>query len=77
MQNNMTSYQNTNMKAGKAGLPINAAQFFLHSSTQLEYHMVTSCGVSDSGVIHSSAQPIYRLDQGTTDAPPNWTLISN
>eukprot|EP00957_Ditylum_brightwellii_P084555 6429734-Ditylum_brightwellii.AAC.1 len=39
--------------------------------------MATCYSVSDSGLTHSSAQPIYGLDQGATDAPPNWTLISN
>eukprot|EP00957_Ditylum_brightwellii_P147856 11259159-Ditylum_brightwellii.AAC.1 len=38
--------------------------------------MVTSYSVSETGD-HSSSQPIYGLGQGTTNAPPNWTLIAN
>eukprot|EP00957_Ditylum_brightwellii_P035977 2725847-Ditylum_brightwellii.AAC.1 len=39
--------------------------------------MVTSYSVPDTWVTHSTTQLIYSLGQGTTDAPPNWTLILN
>eukprot|EP00957_Ditylum_brightwellii_P196452 14968279-Ditylum_brightwellii.AAC.1 len=39
--------------------------------------MVTSYGVTETGVTHSLSQPIYGLGQSATDAPPNWTLIAN
>eukprot|EP00957_Ditylum_brightwellii_P059220 4494946-Ditylum_brightwellii.AAC.1 len=45
----------------QAGIPINAARFFLRALTQLEYHMVTSYRVSDTGVYHMEKQPIYGL----------------
>eukprot|EP00957_Ditylum_brightwellii_P174413 13280144-Ditylum_brightwellii.AAC.1 len=45
----------------QASLPIHTAQFFLCALTQLEYHMVTSYGVLDTGVTHSPLQPIYDL----------------
>eukprot|EP00957_Ditylum_brightwellii_P096499 7349432-Ditylum_brightwellii.AAC.1 len=61
----------------QAGLPINAARCSLCPLNQLEYYMVTSYGVSDTGVNHMEKQPVYGLGQGATDAPPNWTLLTN
>eukprot|EP00957_Ditylum_brightwellii_P184525 14054697-Ditylum_brightwellii.AAC.1 len=61
----------------QAGLPLHAAQFFLWEVKQLEYHMITSYRVSENGVTHSISQRIHGQGQGTIDASPNWTLISN
>eukprot|EP00957_Ditylum_brightwellii_P180603 13756929-Ditylum_brightwellii.AAC.1 len=58
------------------GCPLHAAQFFLRALQQMEYHMVTHYSVSKKCIKHSQVQHIYSLGQGTTDAPPNWTLIS-
>eukprot|EP00957_Ditylum_brightwellii_P105295 8026867-Ditylum_brightwellii.AAC.1 len=57
--------------------PIACSSFSLQALQQIEYHMVTSYGVSDTGVTHSTSQPINGHGHGATNTLPNWTLISN
>eukprot|EP00957_Ditylum_brightwellii_P075442 5733681-Ditylum_brightwellii.AAC.1 len=61
----------------QAGLPDQAATFFLQALKQMKYHMVTSYGVDEVPVKSTKVKPIYRIGQGATDAPQNWTLVSN
>eukprot|EP00957_Ditylum_brightwellii_P177632 13530209-Ditylum_brightwellii.AAC.1 len=43
----------------------------------MKYHMVTSYGVNKVPVESTKEKPIYRIGQGVTDAPSNWTLVPN
>eukprot|EP00957_Ditylum_brightwellii_P205590 15344540-Ditylum_brightwellii.AAC.1 len=43
----------------------------------MKYHMVTSYRVDEVPVESTPTKPIYRIGQGATDTPPNWTLVSN
>ena len=61
----------------QAGLPLEAAQFFLRTLQTLEYHLVTSYGATEDGISSTPRHPIYGTGQGATDAPPNWTLLAN
>eukprot|EP00957_Ditylum_brightwellii_P060576 4599409-Ditylum_brightwellii.AAC.1 len=53
------------------------AQFFLRALKQLKYHMVTGYGPTENGITLTMEGLIYGIVQGTTDAPPNWTLVAN
>eukprot|EP00957_Ditylum_brightwellii_P141722 10797800-Ditylum_brightwellii.AAC.1 len=61
----------------QAGLPVRTAHFFLHALQQLKYHMVTGYGPTEKGTTSTKDEPIYRIGEGATDAPPNWTLVAN
>eukprot|EP00957_Ditylum_brightwellii_P113994 8690874-Ditylum_brightwellii.AAC.1 len=43
----------------------------------MKYHMVTSHGVDEIAVQTTTKHLIFRICQGATDAPPNWTLVLN
>eukprot|EP00957_Ditylum_brightwellii_P179728 13691163-Ditylum_brightwellii.AAC.1 len=58
----------------QTGLPMHAAKFFLKAFKQMGYHMVAGYGVSKLTAKNTENNPVYRLGQGATDAPPNWTL---
>eukprot|EP00957_Ditylum_brightwellii_P036319 2750678-Ditylum_brightwellii.AAC.1 len=61
----------------QAGLLDPAANFFLQALKEMKYHMVTSCGGDEVLVENTTENPLYGIGQGATDAPPNWTLMSN
>eukprot|EP00957_Ditylum_brightwellii_P163689 12462642-Ditylum_brightwellii.AAC.1 len=61
----------------QAGLPEPAANFFLQALKQIKYHMMTSYGDEEVPVENTTENPICGIRQGATDAPPNWTLVSN
>eukprot|EP00957_Ditylum_brightwellii_P087692 6677418-Ditylum_brightwellii.AAC.1 len=43
----------------------------------MKYHMVTSHGTDHKPVANTTQTPICSIDQGATNAPPNWTLVPN
>eukprot|EP00957_Ditylum_brightwellii_P078716 5985219-Ditylum_brightwellii.AAC.1 len=43
----------------------------------MKYHMVTGYKVDTITVENTTEDHTYGIRQGATDAPPNWTLVSN
>eukprot|EP00957_Ditylum_brightwellii_P073147 5560096-Ditylum_brightwellii.AAC.1 len=43
----------------------------------MKYHMVMSYGIDEVPIESTTENHIYGIGQGATDAPPNWTLVSN
>lgn len=61
----------------KAGLPKKPATLFMNVLHNMKYHITTGLGISKLANTNSKKTPIYGIGQGATDAPAQWTLMSD
>ena len=61
----------------KAGLPKKTATLFMNTLHKMKYHISTGLGISKIANINDDDCPIYGIGQGATDAPAQWTLMSD
>ena len=61
----------------KAGMPRKMANLFMNVLHNMEYHISTGFGISESTNKNEDEVPVYGIGQRATDASAQWTLMSD